>query len=185
VSIDIESETLLTHAGEPATAGDTQTEPITTEERTTMSGDTTAASDSATRSRDEIVADVEAYLAALGAGDFAAIHAMYGDEPTIEDPIGSPPMVGRKAMEDFYTSNFKVRYVERLGPISVCGNHAGFQFQIEISLGDNSPHTTIITELMRFAADGKIESMVAVPDYAAGAAAARPSSLPTEDGAEV
>ena len=49
-----------------------------------------------------MTAAVHAYVAALNAGDLDAIVALYADDASVEDPVGSTPLVGTEAIRAFY-----------------------------------------------------------------------------------
>jgi steroid Delta-isomerase len=114
--------------------------------------------------RDQIVSVCDRYVAAVQAGDPQGVLDLYADEPRIEDPVGSEPLVGREAVHAFYAQHSGVELrLERIGPVTVVGNRAAFQFRIEVPLGD----TTLVmasTDIMTFDDDGRILTMVAYPD---------------------
>lgn len=45
---------------------------------------------------------MEAYITHLNAGDAEGIMKLFGDNPTVEDPVGRKPVVGREAVRAFY-----------------------------------------------------------------------------------
>lgn len=49
-----------------------------------------------------MTAAVHAYVDALNAGDLDAIVALYADDASVEDPVGSAPKVGIEAIRAFY-----------------------------------------------------------------------------------
>src|SRR2546428_7214810 len=96
--------------------------------------------------RAKVVATVDNYLAKLSAADVDGIMAGYAAEPTVNDPVGSDPKVGREAVRAFYESIVPLKpKATLLGPVTVTGNYAAFQFKLELTLGD-SPMTVIATE---------------------------------------
>lgn len=117
--------------------------------------------------RAKAVAAVENYLAKLGAGDLEGIMAAYAAEPTVHDPIGSEPKVGREAVEAFYASILPFTpKTTVLGPITVTGRHAGFQFRMDLTIGDKAV-VVYATELFALDEDFLITEMTAVPDLEA------------------
>jgi steroid delta-isomerase len=106
----------------------------------------------------------DAYLVGLSAGDADAIMELYAEHPTIEDPIGSEPKVGRDAIRAFYVESAAHKYTaRRIGPVNVVGNHAAFQFRIDLVIGDVTIKLSS-TDVMTFDEGGKVVYMVAYPD---------------------
>ena len=54
---------------------------------------------------EEMTETVNAYLAAINAGDMPAVMALYSDDAAVEDPAGTEPKRGAQILE-FYTSAF-------------------------------------------------------------------------------
>jgi steroid delta-isomerase len=100
----------------------------------------------------------------VNARDAEAVMALYADEPTVEDPIGSPPKVGREAVRAFYVQSFRGPFsVRRLGPITVVGHRAAFQFRIDVPVGDSVIKLTA-TDVMTFDEQARIVTMAAYGD---------------------
>lgn len=115
-------------------------------------------------SRERIVEVVEGYLDAVRRSDVDGILSHYAaDEAAVEDPIGSEPMTG-SAIREFYSRPRTVRFLERLGVIAVAGCYAGFSFHLELDRAEGVVHV-YVHETMCFDDDGKIVSMVALPDF--------------------
>lgn len=115
-------------------------------------------------SRAEINKLVEGYLDAVKSGDVDRIIGLFNDDPVVEDPIGSEPKRGHKAIRAFYAKPRNYNLFERIGVISVSGNNAGFTFHIELEIEGKNVHV-YVHEIMRFDDTGKITSMLAVPDF--------------------
>lgn len=45
---------------------------------------------------------LQQYLDGFNTGDAAALAALFADDAVIEDPVGTPPIQGRAAVEEFY-----------------------------------------------------------------------------------
>ena len=116
--------------------------------------------------RATVLSVVDDYLRALAASDVETIMSLYHVDATLEDPMGSEVLVGRAAINEFYSVAREVKRVERLGPITVMGGLAGFQFSIEL-LREGELLRVAITELLTIDADGQITSMRALPDFEA------------------
>lgn len=114
--------------------------------------------------RAAIIATCDAYLAAVGAGDPDAVMALYADEPTIEDPVGSDLRVGREAVRAFYAGLAGTKMtLTRMGPVTVVGDQAAFLFRLDVPVGDDTLVMASI-DTMTFDDDGKILTMVAYAD---------------------
>ncbi len=50
----------------------------------------------------QIKSVMQAYIDAFNSGDAAAVMALFADEATIEDPVGSPVKQGREVLRAFY-----------------------------------------------------------------------------------
>ena len=111
-----------------------------------------------------LVSVCDRYLAAVSSGDPDAVLELFGDQPSIEDPVGSEPRIGRELVRDFYAQNSGVEMrLRRLGPVTVVGDRAAFQFRIEVPLGDDTL-VMACTDVMGFDEDGRILTMTAYPD---------------------
>lgn len=76
---------------------------------------------------------VEAYIRALNAGDLEAIVALYAEEGSVEDPVGSAPLVGRPAIRAFYARSLATPLEVRLeGPVRVAGQECAFAFAVTL-----------------------------------------------------
>lgn len=103
---------------------------------------------------------VKRYLDTVAGGSAADIAALYADDATVEDPVGSGEVhIGRQAIEGFYknmtaaTTDIKTELLSfRPG-----GSEAAFLFAITIN------HAMRIEpiEVMTFDGDGRITSMKA------------------------
>jgi steroid Delta-isomerase len=114
--------------------------------------------------REQMVAACDRYVEALTAGDVDTIMDLYADEPTVIDPVGSEPRVGREAVRAFYEKVSSVDLAcRRLGPVTVADSHAVFQFLIEVDLGESTVRM-VTSDVMRFDEDGKVVEMTAYPD---------------------
>jgi steroid delta-isomerase len=120
--------------------------------------------------RERIVELCDAYLRAVRAQDGVATAELFASDATVEDPIGSPPRRGREIVA-FYSIPRSIEHVTRIGPVTVSGSTAAFQFQIRLvpsrQLTDapaGSPIDVVITDVLTFDTEGHICSMVGIPD---------------------
>jgi steroid delta-isomerase len=114
-------------------------------------------------SREQIVAACDTYLAALSEGDVDGIMALYADDATVEDPVGSPVKRGSEIRE-FYESTKNVSLkATRVGPVTVASARAAFLFRLDVAVGDQNI-VLASTDIMTFDDAGKVTSMTAIPD---------------------
>jgi steroid delta-isomerase len=74
-----------------------------------------------------IEAVVEAYVRHLNAQDVEAVVALYADDASVEDPVGSEPIRGRAAIRRFYAQIEALQLqVRRDGPIRAVGRECAF-----------------------------------------------------------
>jgi len=102
---------------------------------------------------------VHAYVAALNAGDLEAIVALYADDASVEDPVGSTPLVGTEAIRAFYARSTAMPLQVTLdGEVRVAGNECAFPFSV--SFVHEGRRTTIRPiDTFRFDAAGRILQM--------------------------
>jgi len=107
-------------------------------------------------------AALQGYLDALNRNDADAVLALYNDHPTVEDPVGSPPLVGREAVEAFYrkVASLPLR-LELAAPIRAShGTAAAMAFDVLVGVPGQGQRISVI-DVMTFDADGRIASMKA------------------------
>ena len=110
---------------------------------------------------EDMTAAVHAYVAAFDAGDGAMAAALFADDATVEDPIGSPLKVGKAAILEFYTGAMVTGAKLVLqGPVRVGGDYAAFAFQVRLQW-DGKLTTVDVIDTFKFNADGKVTEMKA------------------------
>ena len=78
-------------------------------------------------------AAVHEYVAAVDAGSPERVAALFAEDATVEDPVGSPPHVGREAILAFYTASMQTGAKLKLdGPVRLCGPYAAFAFNVHL-----------------------------------------------------
>ena len=107
----------------------------------------------------QMVDTVHAYVRALNASDLDAIAALYAEDATVEDPVGSPPKVGRVAIREFYAVSTSMQLVVALeGEIRVAKRACAFAFSVQVT--HKGQLTTIRPiDVFEFDAAGRISSM--------------------------
>jgi steroid delta-isomerase len=104
---------------------------------------------------------VQRYIQGFADEDVDAIVALFADDPTVEDPLGSEPRRGHHAVRAFYEGAVASGAKPRLdGPVRTSNGTAAFPFSIA-----RDPSGTVrlhIIDLFRFDDAGKIVSMTAI-----------------------
>ncbi|HET6167018.1 MAG TPA: nuclear transport factor 2 family protein [Marmoricola sp.] len=114
--------------------------------------------------RDHIESAIQQYVDAVGSQDLDATLALFAEDAHQEDPVGTPPNVGRDAIRGFFEKAYSVPFsTELTGPLLVTGDHAAFHFTIRVPLGDDTMTVRVIDQV-RFGDDGLIAELRAVVD---------------------
>jgi len=109
--------------------------------------------------KDKIIAAVNGYIDGFSQGSADAIMALYADECSVEDPVGTPLKNGRDEVRAFYEASMTTGAQLSLeGPIRVAGKEAAFPFKAVVTLGDTTMEIHVI-DVMEFNEDGKIIKM--------------------------
>jgi steroid delta-isomerase len=113
--------------------------------------------------RDEIRAVIDQYVTRFSSGDGAGWAALFSEDATQEDPVGTPANVGREAIESFYAT-----MVDMLGgglkielkhePI-IIGHEVALAASALAGEGPNRARMPDIIDLLTFAEDGSITSL--------------------------
>ncbi|WP_415394641.1 nuclear transport factor 2 family protein [Rhodococcus globerulus] len=104
-----------------------------------------------------ITATVTAYLDAVSRGSSADIAALYAENGTLEDPVGSEPVVGREAIAAFFGAlEGRTQEIELL-TLRVSGSSAAFHFRVVTPMGDKIYEVSPI-DVMTFDENAKITS---------------------------
>jgi steroid delta-isomerase len=106
-------------------------------------------------------ATVEQYLEAVSSGTATEIAALYAEDATVEDPAGSPPIKGTKAISAFYENTVALDCTTTLLTYREGGRTAAFHFRVTIKTPDSTAVITPI-DVMTFDENGKITSMIAI-----------------------
>ncbi len=102
---------------------------------------------------------VEAYIAAYGRGDLDGVVAVFAEHAIVEDPVGSPPLVGKAAIRDFMAVGIAMGAKLTLeGPIRCAGDFAAFPFVVTLDIEGRATRIEVI-DVFRFDADGKVAEM--------------------------
>ena len=91
-------------------------------------------------------------------GDVDGIVALYAEDATIEDPIGSELRRGTGAIRAFYSAAAGTVTMRRKGPVHVAGSEAATPLVVLIG-PEGAQRALDIISMMTFRDDGKITSM--------------------------
>ena len=99
------------------------------------------------------------YIDALNAGDLEGIVALYADDATVEDPVGSAALQGLPAIRAFYGKSLQLPLKVALqGEVRAVAQEATFAFTVSFEY--QGAHTTIAPiDHFRFNAQGEIVAM--------------------------
>jgi steroid Delta-isomerase len=103
---------------------------------------------------------VNRYLDLVAKGQADEIAALYADDATLEDPVGSEVHIGRPAIRGFYSNVENAKCQTEVTTLRALGNEAAFFWALTVDLGDNSMRIEIIST-MTFDDEGRISSMKA------------------------
>lgn len=105
-------------------------------------------------------AQLREYVDAFNANDAARVVALFADEATVEDPVGTPVKRGREEIAAFYghatTVGAKLELVAP--PRGSQANAATISFKVHLA-GPQGPAHIDVTDVMEFDAHGRIVSM--------------------------
>ena len=97
---------------------------------------------------------VNRYLETVSQGRPDDIAALYAEDATVEDPVGSEVHIGRQAIRGFYTRVENVKSKTEVVTLRALGNEAAFFWRLIIG-----GMTIEIISVMTFDDAGKIASM--------------------------
>lgn len=104
-------------------------------------------------------AAVHEYVAAFDAAAPERVAALFAEDATVEDPVGTEPKVGQAAILEFYTASMQTGAKLRLeGQVRVCGPYAAFAFSVLLNLGGKDMRVDVI-DTFKFNDDGKVVEM--------------------------
>ena len=112
-------------------------------------------------SADDYAKTVNRYLELVAGGTADEITALYTEDATIEDPVGSDLRRGRAAVHEFYAAVEKVDKETELLACRVTGNEAAFLWRLTMNAGGTRSTLEPIS-VMSFDDDAKITSMRAL-----------------------
>lgn len=105
---------------------------------------------------------LQAYIDAFNTADPDAIAALYAEDATVEDPVGSEPKRGRVAILDFYRMAVQTgAHLTLAAPIRAShGDAAAMAFDVNLQMAEGRSTIRVI-DVMRFDEAGLVRSMEA------------------------
>jgi len=108
---------------------------------------------------EQMTAAVDAYVAGFAAGDVEAIVALFADEATVEDPVGTPLKHGREEIRAFYAASVATgARLELLGDPRCAADYVAFPFAVKLEWGGKRSVIEVI-DTFRIDDAGKITEM--------------------------
>lgn len=102
---------------------------------------------------------VETYVASYCAGNLDGIASIFADDVTVEDPVGTPILMGLDAIRTFFSKGVEMgAQLKLLGPVRCADDYAAFPFSVELDFDGNSKRIEVI-DLFRFNDQGKVTGM--------------------------
>ena len=109
-------------------------------------------------SPDRIRAVVDDYVRLVGTGTADEIVALYAEDATVEDPVGTEVRRGHAAIREFYAPLEAMQQETRLLALRVAGGEAVFHFEI-VTRADGAAYTLAPIDHMVFDDDGRVTAM--------------------------
>ncbi len=101
---------------------------------------------------------VEAYVDRVANGTVDEVLALYADDATVEDPVGTEVRSTPEAIREFYAPLESLEQTGHLIAARIAGGQAAFQFELATKAGDQT-YTLSPIDVMTFDDDGRITSM--------------------------
>lgn len=104
---------------------------------------------------------VEKYISALNAQDLDGIVALYAEDATVEDPIGTPILTGKVEIRKFYSKTTSIKLnASLLGDVRMAGDFVAFPFVITLPSETGQMRIEVI-DTFKFNEQGLITEMKA------------------------
>jgi steroid delta-isomerase len=104
---------------------------------------------------------IQTFLASYKTKDVGTRIALFADDISFEDPVGSPAIKGKAAMNDYFVATVAGGWDIDLVPqkIMVNGTEAASITQVSAGVGGNPPVTSTIVQVFAFDEAGKFKSL--------------------------
>ena len=108
---------------------------------------------------EQLTAAVHAYVAGFAAGDPDAIAALFAEDATVEDPVGTEIRRGKPAIREFYAYSMSTgAKLELLGDPRCAADYVAFPFAVLLEWQGNKSRIEVI-DTFRIDDAGKITEM--------------------------
>lgn len=101
---------------------------------------------------------IDRYIALVGTGTADEVVALYAEDATVEDPVGTEVRTGHAAIREFYAGLEGMEQQTRLITARIGPGEAAFHFEIVTVAGDKT-YTLSPIDVMTFDDSGKVTSM--------------------------
>lgn len=101
---------------------------------------------------------IEAYVDRVANGTTDEVVALYADDATVEDPVGTEVRSTRESIREFYSALEGLEQEGTLLTARIAGGEAAFQFELATKAGEQT-YTLSPIDVMTFDDDGLITSM--------------------------
>jgi len=104
---------------------------------------------------------IETFLASYKVKDVETRIALFADDISFEDPVGTPPMIGKAAMHEYFVATVASGWDIDLVPkkIMVNGNEAVSITEATAGVGGNPGVTSTIVQVFVFDDAGKFKAL--------------------------
>lgn len=114
--------------------------------------------------REQLIAGIEQFFASYPAMSLDTAEAraeLFGEEVVFEDPVGSTPIRGKRALAKFFADTVASGWLIHMTPkrIVVCGDEAVSLTEATWGLANQAPAQVEIVHVFRFDPFGKIASL--------------------------
>lgn len=110
-------------------------------------------------STEQKLAAVHGYVAAFESGSGEAAAALFADDATVEDPVGTPIKQGRSEILEFYSGAMATgAKLSLLGDPRCAGDYVAFPFTVTLEWGGQTSVVEVI-DTFRLNDEGKITEM--------------------------
>ena len=103
---------------------------------------------------------MQAYIDRMNAGDLASVVALYADDATIEDPVGSGKIItGKAAIEEFYKGSLQTKAQLKLSAPIRTSHSDSAAMAFEVTLDWGGLMTISVIDVMTFNEQCQFTSM--------------------------
>lgn len=102
---------------------------------------------------------VETYIAGYANRNIDEVMSIFAENVTVEDPVGTPALVGKAAVRDFMSVAITMRATLRLrGEIRCAGDFAAFPFVVALDYHGRNTEIEVI-DIFQFNDQGEVTEM--------------------------